>query len=149
LSLLRTNLAPRPQPPDGAPLPERAERAMREGRTARRRGAPSTGRGWASARSEPSFVLVDPSASTTNTEEWDPDDPSSDALGEHDVPWVEVPDISEVPGAFDEGRDPYAAYADAVIEALEEDVSEGVVIARADFVTNVRAWRENSAALEI
>ncbi|AUX47370.1 uncharacterized protein SOCE26_088890 [Sorangium cellulosum] len=71
------------------------------------------------------------------------------ALGESDVPWVEVPDISEVDGAFDEGRDPYAAYADAVIGALEEDVSGGVVVARADFVAHVRAWRANSAALEI
>ncbi|XXX36070.1 hypothetical protein WMF46_45350 [Sorangium sp. So ce117] len=42
------------------------------------------------------------------------------------MPWVEVPDISEVDGAFDEGRDPYAAYADAVIAALEADVSGGV-----------------------
>ncbi|AUX47372.1 hypothetical protein SOCE26_088910 [Sorangium cellulosum] len=82
-------------------------------------------------------------------EGWDPDDPGAYALGESDVPWVEVPDISEVEGAFDEGRDPYAAYADAVIGALEEDVSGGVVVARADFVAHVRAWRTNSAALEI
>ncbi|WP_437754041.1 hypothetical protein [Sorangium sp. So ce1389] len=46
------------------------------------------------------------------------------------MPWVEVPDIAEVDGAFDEGRDPYAAYADAVIGALEADVSGGVVVAR-------------------
>ncbi|WP_437606581.1 hypothetical protein WMF20_37235 [Sorangium sp. So ce834] len=65
------------------------------------------------------------------------------------MPWVEVPDIAEVDGAFDEGRDPYAAYADAVIAALSADVSGGVVVARADFVANVRAWRDNSAALEI
>ncbi|XXX75649.1 hypothetical protein WMF30_49165 [Sorangium sp. So ce134] len=82
-------------------------------------------------------------------EGWDPDDPWAYALGESEVPWVEVPDIAEVGGAFDEGRDPYAAYADAVIAALEADVSGGVVVARADFVANVRAWRENSAALEI
>ncbi|WP_437689989.1 hypothetical protein [Sorangium sp. So ce176] len=65
------------------------------------------------------------------------------------MPWVEVPDIAEVDGAFDEGRDPYAAYADAVIAALEADVSGRVVVLRADFVANVRAWRANSAALEI
>ncbi|WP_437304814.1 hypothetical protein [Sorangium sp. So ce388] len=47
------DFAPRKYEPDGRPLPERAERAIREGRTARRRGAPSTGRGWASALSEP------------------------------------------------------------------------------------------------
>ncbi|AGP40800.1 hypothetical protein [Sorangium cellulosum] len=82
-------------------------------------------------------------------EGWDPDDPWNYALGESEVPWVEVPDVAEVDGAFDEGRDPYAAYADAVIAALEADVSGGVVVARADFVANVRAWRENSAALEI
>ncbi|AUX26756.1 hypothetical protein SOCEGT47_073260 [Sorangium cellulosum] len=93
--------------------------------------------------------VADLATQGARAEGWDPDDPSNYALGEHDVPWVEVPDISEVPGAFDEGRDPYAAYADAVIAALEEDVSDGVVVARADFVTNVRAWRENSVALEI
>ncbi|MGK3969829.1 hypothetical protein WMF38_32390 [Sorangium sp. So ce118] len=82
-------------------------------------------------------------------EGWDPDDPWAYALGESEVPWVEVPDIAEVDGAFDEGRDPYAAYADAVIAALEADVSGGVVVARADFVATVRAWRANSAALEI
>ncbi|WP_437688612.1 hypothetical protein [Sorangium sp. So ce176] len=80
---------------------------------------------------------------------WDPDDPWSYALGESEVPWVEVPDVAEVDGAFDEGRDPYAAYADAVIAALEAAVRGGAVVARADFVANVRAWRENSAALEI
>ncbi|AUX33486.1 MULTISPECIES: hypothetical protein [Sorangium] len=80
---------------------------------------------------------------------WDPDEPWNYALGESEVPWVEVPDIAEVDGAFEEGRDPYAAYADAVIAALEADVSGGVVVARADFVANVRAWRANSAALEI
>ncbi|MGK4005602.1 hypothetical protein WMF31_23450 [Sorangium sp. So ce1036] len=93
--------------------------------------------------------VADLATQDARAEGWDPDDPSSYALGEHDVPWVEVPDISGEPGAFDEGRDPYAAYADAVIAALEKDVSGDVVVARADFVTNVRAWRENSAALEI
>ncbi|WP_437811273.1 hypothetical protein [Sorangium sp. So ce1078] len=82
-------------------------------------------------------------------EGWNPDDAGAYALGESEVPWVEVPDVSEVDGAFDEGRDPYAAYANAVIAALEADVSGGVVLARADFVANVRAWRANSAALEI
>ncbi|WP_437589364.1 hypothetical protein [Sorangium sp. So ce1000] len=65
------------------------------------------------------------------------------------MPWVEVPDIAGVDGAFEEGRDPYAAYADAVLAALEADVSGRVVVLRADFVANVRAWRANSAALEI
>ncbi|XXX56794.1 hypothetical protein WMF19_01530 [Sorangium sp. So ce124] len=37
-----------------------------------------------------------------------------------------------------------------MLAALEEaDVSGRVVIFRADFVANVRAWRANSAALEI
>ncbi|MGK4008935.1 hypothetical protein WMF31_40395 [Sorangium sp. So ce1036] len=93
--------------------------------------------------------VADLATQDARAEGWDPDDSSNYALGEHDVPWVEVPDISGEPGAFDEGRDPYAAYADAVIAALEKDVSGDVVVARADFVTNVRAWRENSAALEI
>ncbi|WP_437481685.1 hypothetical protein WME75_38830 [Sorangium sp. So ce1014] len=133
---------------DGAPLPERAERAIREGRAARRREAPSTDRGWASTLSKLSSTLSEPSSSI-NTAGWDPDDAGAYALGESEVPWVEVPDIAEVDGAFDEGRDPYAAYADAVIAALEADVSGRVVVLRADFVANVRAWRANSAALEI
>ncbi|WP_437315917.1 hypothetical protein [Sorangium sp. So ce385] len=36
-----------------------------------------------------------------------------------------------------------------MLAALEADVSGGVVVLRADFVANVRAWRANSAALEI
>ncbi|HTN83948.1 MAG TPA: hypothetical protein VL242_09690, partial [Sorangium sp.] len=93
--------------------------------------------------------VADLATQDARAEGWDPDDPGAYALGESEVPWVEVPDIAEVDGAFDEGRDPYAAYADAVIAALEADVSGGVVVARADFVANVRAWRANSAALEI
>ncbi|WP_437752720.1 hypothetical protein [Sorangium sp. So ce1389] len=92
--------------------------------------------------------VADLATQAARDEGWDPDDPSNYALGESEVPWVEVPDISEAEGAFDEGRDPYAAYADAVIAALEADVSGGVVVARADFVANVRAWRANEAALE-
>jgi hypothetical protein len=79
---------------------------------------------------------------------WNPDDPSGYALGPSDVPWVDVPDISDVPGAFTPGNDPYAAYADAVIAALKGDVEGGLVVERADFVESVRAWRANSAALE-
>ncbi|WP_437754047.1 hypothetical protein [Sorangium sp. So ce1389] len=93
--------------------------------------------------------VADLATQDARAEGWDPDDPGAYALGESEVPWVEVPDIAEVDGAFDEGRDPYAAYADAVIAALEADVSGGVVVARADFVGTVRAWRSNSAALEI
>ncbi|WP_437957387.1 hypothetical protein WME76_39710 [Sorangium sp. So ce119] len=93
--------------------------------------------------------VADLATQDARAEGWDPDDPLAYALGESEVPWVEVPDIAEVDGAFEEGRDPYAAYADAVIAALEAAVSGGVVVARADFVANVRAWRDNSAALEI
>ncbi|WP_437804928.1 hypothetical protein [Sorangium sp. So ce1078] len=92
--------------------------------------------------------VTDLATQAARDEGWDPDDPSNYALGEHDIPWIEVPDISEVDGAFEAGNDPYAAYADAVIAALEADVSDGVVFARADFVANVRAWRANEAALE-
>jgi hypothetical protein len=80
---------------------------------------------------------------------WNPDDPSGYALGASDVPWVEVPDISDVPGAFSSEDNPYAAYADAVIAALEADVDGGQVVERAGFVASVRAWRANSVALKI
>ncbi|WP_437302915.1 hypothetical protein [Sorangium sp. So ce388] len=93
--------------------------------------------------------VADLATQDARAEGWDPDDPQAYALGESEVPWVEVPDIAEVDGAFEEGRDPYAAYADAVLAALEADVSGRVVVLRADFVANVRAWRANSAALEI
>src|SRR5262249_16646094 len=78
---------------------------------------------------------------------FNPDDPSGYALGPNDVPAVEIPDISGVPGAFTPGNDPYDAYADAGIAALGEDVSHGEVVGRADFVAQVRAWRANEAAL--
>jgi hypothetical protein len=77
-----------------------------------------------------------------------PDDPSSYALGPAAVPWVTIPDVSSIPGAFDPGNDPYAAYADKVIAALQADVSGSKVTGRADFVANVRAWRANEAALQ-
>ncbi|WP_437689987.1 hypothetical protein [Sorangium sp. So ce176] len=93
--------------------------------------------------------VADLATQDARAEGWNPDDAGAYALGESEVPWVEVPDVSEVDGAFDEGRDPYAAYADAVLAALEADVSGRVVVLRADFVANVRAWRANSAALEI
>ncbi|WP_437646772.1 hypothetical protein [Sorangium sp. So ce362] len=93
--------------------------------------------------------VADLATQDARAEGWNPDDTGAYALGESEVPWVEVPDIAEVDGAFDEGRDPYAAYADGVIAALEADVSGRVVVLRADFVANVRAWRANSAALEI
>ncbi|WCQ97042.1 hypothetical protein NQZ70_09833 [Sorangium sp. Soce836] len=93
--------------------------------------------------------VADLATQDARAEGWSPDDPGAYALGGSEVPWVEVPDIAEVEGAFEEGRDPYAAYADAVIAALEADVSGRVVVLRADFVANVRAWRANSAALEI
>ncbi len=79
---------------------------------------------------------------------FNPDDPSNYGLGPNDVPWVDVPDISNVPGAFDAGNDPYAAYADGVIASLQENVSGTKVIGRANFVAEVRAWRSNQKALE-
>ncbi|WP_206079624.1 hypothetical protein [Polyangium spumosum] len=77
-----------------------------------------------------------------------PDDPNEYGLSPSQTPWVEVPDVSGVAGAFDPGKDPYAAYADAVIAALSEDVLGNVVVNRADFATHVRAWRANMAAIE-
>jgi hypothetical protein len=79
---------------------------------------------------------------------FDPDDPNAYALGKSDVPPVAIPNLSGVPGAFDPGHDPYDAYADDVIAALGDDVSGGVVTARADFLAQVRAWRANQKALQ-
>ncbi len=59
-----------------------------------------------------------------------------------------MPDISNVPGAFDAGNDPYAACVDGVIASLGENVSGTKVIGRANFVAEVRAWRSNQKALE-
>jgi len=77
-----------------------------------------------------------------------PDDPNNYGLGPNDVPWVDVPDISNVPSAFDADNDPYAAYADGVITSLGEYVSNGVVENRASFVALVKAWRSNQKAIE-
>lgn len=76
-----------------------------------------------------------------------PDDPTSYGLGAADVPWVDVPDISGVAGAFSPGNDPYAAYAASVIAALSADVDSGKVTQRAGFVATVRAWSSNDKAL--
>ena len=84
----------------------------------------------------------------TKSAGFSPDDPSLYGLGPGEVPWVEIPDVSGVPGAFDPGNDPYAAYADKVIETLQKNVTGGKVNARASFVANVRAWRANQAALQ-
>jgi hypothetical protein len=77
-----------------------------------------------------------------------PDDPSGYGLSPAQLPWITIPDLSHVPGAFDPDHDPYAAYADLVIASLKDDVHAGKDSHRADFVANVRAWRENQAALE-
>jgi hypothetical protein len=79
---------------------------------------------------------------------FDPDAPSNYGLGPADVPWVEIPDLTNVPGAFEPGNDPYDAYANAVIAAFADTVDAGKVIDRATFVATVRAWRANQAALE-
>jgi hypothetical protein len=79
---------------------------------------------------------------------FNPDDPSGYGLGSAETPWVEVPDVSTVKGAFQDGYDPYAVYADAVLATLAGFVDGGQVVARASFAANVRAWRENQAALE-
>ena len=77
-----------------------------------------------------------------------PDDPTSYGLGAGSTASVDIPDISGVAGAFSPGNDPYATYADAVIAALEADVANGKVTARADFIANIRAWRANETALQ-
>ncbi|MDC0744031.1 hypothetical protein [Polyangium mundeleinium] len=82
------------------------------------------------------------------TDGFNPDDPFNYGLGPSGAPSVDIPDLSGVPGAFEPGKDPYAAYADAVIAALAEDVSGGKVIDRGSFVATVRAWRSNQAAIE-
>jgi hypothetical protein len=79
---------------------------------------------------------------------FDPEDPSGYALGSAETPWVEIPDVSNVKGSFQEGYDPYATYADAVLATLAGFVDGGQVVARASFAANVRAWRDNVAALE-
>jgi hypothetical protein len=67
---------------------------------------------------------------------FDPDDPNHYGLGPNDVPWVDVPDISNVSGAFDADNDPYAAYADGVIASLGENVVNGVEITACVFHLN-------------
>ena len=77
-----------------------------------------------------------------------PNDPSNYGLGPNDVPRPEIPDISNIEGAFDPANDPYAAYADGVIASLDENVNGAIVVGRANFVATVRAWRSNQAALQ-
>jgi hypothetical protein len=46
-------------------------------------------------------------------------------------------------------HDPYAAYADATIAALQTAVSNGAVADRASFVSTYQTWRQNIATLEL
>lgn len=96
------------------------------------------------AQADATADLVTATASASG---YDPEDPWGYTLGASDVPPVAIPDVSGVPGAFDPGNDPYDAYAQAVIEALAEDVVDGEVTARGDFVAQVRAWRANDKAI--
>jgi hypothetical protein len=93
-------------------------------------------------------AVVDLATAGAEAAGFDPEDPSGYALGSAETPWVEIPDVSDVKGAFQEGYDPYATYADAVLATLATFVDGGQVVARASFAANVRAWRENQAALE-
>lgn len=93
-------------------------------------------------------AVVDLATAGAEAEGFEPDDPNGYALSAGSTPWVEVPDVSSVEGAFDQGKDPYDAYADAVLATLAGFVDGGQVVARASFATNVRVWRENMAALE-
>jgi hypothetical protein len=78
---------------------------------------------------------------------FDPDTPGGYLLGQSDVPPVDAPSAAGVAGAFSDGKDPYAAYAEEVLAALAEDVVDGKVKGRADFVAQVRAWQKNQKAL--
>jgi hypothetical protein len=91
---------------------------------------------------------VDLATASAEAEGFDPEDPDGYAMGSGATPWVEVPDVSNVKGAFEDGFDPYAAYADAVLATLAGFVDGGQVVARGSFVAHVQAWRENQAALE-
>ena len=93
-------------------------------------------------------AVVDLATASAEAEGFDPEDPEGYALGAGSTSWVEVPDVSNVKGAFEDGFDPYAAYADAVLATLAGFVDGGQVVARGSFAANVRAWRENQAALE-
>jgi len=86
-------------------------------------------------------------AQTAQQAGFDPEAQAGYLLGQSDVPLVDMPDVSGVQDAWSAGKDPYAAYADAVLAALGEDVVDGKVADRADFVAQVRAWQKNQKAL--
>lgn len=94
-----------------------------------------------------SDAVVDLVTQNAKAAGFSPDDPSSYALGAAELPWVDVPDISGVAGAFSPGNDPYAAYAKTVLQALMASVDNGQIAERADFVATVRAWQANDKAL--
>lgn len=96
---------------------------------------------------EQADATVDLLTSGASESGFDPEDPWGYTLSASDVPPVQAPDVSGVPGAFDADHDPYAAYADAVIEALSDTVAGGAVMDRAEFVAQVRAWRANAQAI--
>ena len=81
---------------------------------------------------------------------WNPDDANNYTIASNlaSVADIPLPDISKMSGAFDPGKDPYAAYADNVIGRLNSTLVKGDVSFRGEFASIVRGWRRNRAALE-
>ncbi|WP_342379109.1 hypothetical protein NVS55_06770 [Myxococcus stipitatus] len=70
---------------------------------------------------------------------------TSSGLGE--VPDVTVPEV--VPNDdFDPAHDPYAAFAQQVISRLEQQMGTGSAEDRRGFLSTVRSWRVNVAAMQ-
>jgi hypothetical protein len=80
--------------------------------------------------------------------EFDPQDPGGfDPIATGDPPPIDIPAVlGEDP--WSDTHDPYAKYADEVLETLRATVRGGGVVQRATFLEIHAAWRYNMAALE-
>lgn len=80
---------------------------------------------------------------------WDPSQSGGfDPVEQGEFPPIDVPAVlGEEP--WSPSHDPYASYADQVIETLQATVSGAEVVDRLAFVTVYSAWRENIATLEL
>ncbi|QQR45750.1 hypothetical protein JKA73_06360 [Myxococcus xanthus] len=95
---------------------------------------------------EEAVALIEASVAQAGHDLGSPDsfEPGS---GLDDVPDVTVPEV--VPNEdFDPENDPYAAFAQQVIERLEQQMGSGAAEDRRGFMSTVRSWRANVAAMQ-
>jgi hypothetical protein len=97
---------------------------------------------------EQAAVAEDLVTKAARQEGWNPEDPANYTVSQVDLPAVDVPDLSTTYQPYDAGTDPYATYAQRVLDRLSQLVRDGNVVVPVDFLGEVRAARRNFQAME-